>query len=105
MELIMDRTISAATKQALNRKIAEVENLRVLLLGAVEGLREQATADTEGLADAVVMAFDEARTSLASATTPERFNRFVDEFVGPLMILPDGSVQQKQLPPADAEGG
>jgi hypothetical protein len=44
----------------------------------------------EGLAAAVTVAFEDARKSLADATTPEQFHRFVDEFVGPLEIKVDG---------------
>ena len=38
------------------------------------------------------------------ASTPEQFNRFVEEFVGPMMIEADGAIRQKQLPSAEAEG-
>ncbi len=55
------------------------------------------------LAAAIRLAFDEARDSLATAATPEQFNRFVDEFVGPMEVQPDGSVLQKRLPGSEIE--
>jgi replicative superfamily II helicase len=104
VELLMDRAIPDAAKTSLGRKLADVERQRELLLAAIDGLREQATADTAGLAKAIRHAFDEARESLASVATPEQFNRFVDEFVGPMEVQADGAVTQKKTPSADSEG-
>ena len=100
----MDRAIPEAAKAAIGRQMAEAEQRRTLLLAGIDGLREQATADTEGLAEAVRQAFDEARQGLATATTPAEFNRFVDEFVGPMTIQADGTILQKQTPPDESEG-
>ena len=75
-----------------------------MLLAGIDGLREQATCDTEGLATAIRKAFGDARQALTSAKTAEQFNRFVEEVFGPLEIQADGSLRQKQLPPVEAEG-
>ena len=97
VELLMDRAIADSAKQAISRKLAQIEDRRNLLLAATDGLREQATTDLEGLMQAVRDAFDQARESLASAATPEQFNRLVDEFVGPMVIQPDGSIAPKEI--------
>ena len=104
IERLMDKAIPAAAKEALGRKLAEVEKRRNMLLAGIDGLREQATDDTEGLAGLIRKAIDDARDMLTSAATPELFNRWVDEHFGPLEIGPDGAIHQKQMPPADAEG-
>ena len=104
VELLMDRAIPEAAKQSIGRKLAEVEERRTLLLAAIDGLREQATADTEGLAAAVRAAFEDARQQLAEASTPEKVNRLIDNLVGPMVLLPDGGLAEKQTPPAGAEG-
>ncbi len=41
-------------------------------------------------------AFLEAKTDFAGLMTPAQVNRFVAEVVGPLEVLPDGSVRQKE---------
>jgi len=104
IDRLMDKAIPAAAKEAIGRKLAEVEERRNLLLAAIDGLREQATVDTEGLAEAIRETIEEARTVLSDTTDPAKFNRAVEEMFGPMEILADGSVQQKQIPPASAEG-
>jgi site-specific DNA recombinase len=104
VELLMDRGITAKAKDAIGRKLAEVEERRDALLAGMDGLREQATADTEGLAAVVEEIFNDARESLDKAVTPEQMNRAIDEVFGPLEIHADGTVIQRQMPPAEAGG-
>ena len=86
-------------------QLSDVEAGRDMLIASIDGLREQATADTEGLAAVVAEVFDDARRRLTDVATPEQYNRMVDDLIGPMEIPPDGAVTQKQLPPASAEGG
>jgi hypothetical protein len=58
IERLMDKAIPAAAKDAIGRKLAEVEERRNVLLAGIDGLREQATVDTEGLAEAIRTAID-----------------------------------------------
>lgn len=104
IERLMDKAIPASAKEALGRKLAEVEERRNMLLAGIDGLREQATTDLEGLAECIRESIKEAREALGSGTTPERFNRIVDKYFGPMEIQADGTLRQKQLPPANAEG-
>ena len=36
--------------------------------------------------------------------TPKLFDRWVDESVGPIVVQADGTVIEKKMPPAEAEG-
>jgi hypothetical protein len=100
----MDRALPDAAKTVIVRQMAEAETSRTLLLASLDGLREQAAADLDGLAAAVEQAFAEVRESLAGAKTPEAFNRLVDRIMGPVEIDANGGIHQKQLPPVEAEG-
>ena len=103
--LLVDPDIAPATKQALNRQIANAETERADLLSALDRLREDANMNTEELAQAVREAFAEARESLAMATAPDQFNRFVERFVGPMTVKAGGDVVKREPPAADAAGG
>src|SRR5882762_1828150 len=87
-----------------SKPASQASRVRNLLLASIDGLRVQAMTDTEGLMEAVQEAFNGAYKSLTSAMTSEEYNRFVEEFVGPMEILPDGTVQQVQMPPVEVEG-
>ena len=52
---------------------------------------------TERLAAAVRQALDEAKESLASAATTAELREFVDRWVGPMVLKPDGSVVERTL--------
>ena len=103
-ELLMDRAIPDAAKATIGRQMAEDEQQRTLLLAALDGVREQAGADLEGLAAAIRECFDDARQRLAEIATPEELNRLVEQFVGPIVVKADGSIYPKQMPPVDTRG-
>ena len=100
----MDRAIPEAAKASIGRELAEVEQRRGELHASLDGLREQANDNTDAIAEAVRRVFERARVGLAQASTPEAFNKFVEQFVGPMQALPDGTFTEKQMPPACAEG-
>lgn len=104
LELLMDRDLTATTKAKVNRMMAETEGRRDELQRALDRLREQATVDTENLARDIHEAFETARENLAAAATPEQFNRLVEDFVGPIVVTPDGPSIKAKTPPAGAEG-
>ena len=104
VELVMDPSLNGSMKTILNRKAAELEQQRATLQTALDGLRDSANDTTEGLATIVRAVFSRARKSLADIATPAEFNRFVEQFVGPVTVDGAGVVTQKQLPPASAEG-
>lgn len=104
VELLMDRQISDAAKQAISRKMTETEARRAELQASLDRLREDANDNTEAIAAMAKQVFDEARAGLASATTPEAFNRFAERFCGPMTVGADGSVGPKQNAPAGSRG-
>jgi site-specific DNA recombinase len=104
IELMMDRAISATAKQSINRKMTEAETRRAALLASLDGLREDANANADGLAAIVREVFASARENLASAATPELFNRFVEQFVGGMTASTTGDVGAKKMPAALATG-
>ncbi len=103
-ELLMDRALPEAAKTVIGRQMADAEQRRQMLLASLDRLREQANADTEGLAATIRQVFDEARDRLATATTPEEMNRLFDEFIGPVTVNADGGLAQKE-PPAEVASG
>jgi hypothetical protein len=104
VELLMDRSISDPAKQAINRQMTEAEKRRDDLLAALDGLRQDANDNTESLAAMVREVFDAAKENLQAATSPEGFNRFVEQFVGPMTTDTAGDVIKRKLPMAKAAG-
>ena len=64
---------------------------------------EYANDSTGRLASAVRQALAEAQESLAAASTPMEMREFVETYVGPMVLKPDGNIQRKETPPAEAE--
>jgi hypothetical protein len=96
MVVMADPDCDAFAKKAILRETGQLERQRELLHGATSRLAEQAGENTEKLAAAVRQALDEARRGLASIVSPAEFNRFVDRFVGPIVVGSDGSFAQKE---------
>jgi hypothetical protein len=104
VELLMDRALPAPAKAAIGRQMTEAEQTRADLLAALDGLRDDATDNLEGLAGIVRETFAAARRNLRAAATPAQFNRFVEQFVGAMEAGPDGAVGKRKLPAASATG-
>ena len=103
VELLMDRALPEAAKAAIGRQMAEAEARRAELLASLDGLHDDANANTEQLAAVIHECFVAARENLAAAATPLEFNRFVEQFVGPMVVDPAG-VAQTKVPLAEAKG-
>ncbi len=103
VELLMDRALPESAKGAIGRKLTEAEQQRAALLAALDGLHDDANNNLQGLAAVIRETFTAARENLAAAATPQEFNRFVEQFVGPMTVGGDGTVQQK-TPAAEATG-
>ena len=99
-ELLADRALPDAAKAAIGRQMADAEQRRTDLLAALDGLRDDANDNLEGLAAIVREVFAAARENLAAVKgmTPTEYNRFIERFVGPMVAAPDGSVAQKEAP-------
>ena len=93
--LLCDPEIDPAAKKAISRQLGEQEAERERLQKATSELAEQASDGTERLAGAVRQALDEAKASLASAATTAELREFVDRWVGPMVLRPDGTVEKR----------
>jgi DNA invertase Pin-like site-specific DNA recombinase len=102
-ELLLDRSISEGTKQAINRQMTEAEAERAHLQSALDGLLNDANDNTDALVNTIRDLFDTAKENLAAAGTPEAYNRFIEQVVGPIELV-DGNPTQKELPPAETVG-
>jgi DNA repair exonuclease SbcCD ATPase subunit len=106
MRLLADPNIDVMAKKAISRQIGELESERERLTALSVELAQQASEDTEQLAEAVHQALAEARENLALATTPTKLRDFIEEFVGPMVLKTDGTITRKETPPSEgAEGG
>ncbi len=83
-------------KKSVGRQIAEWDGKRDCLRQALEGVAVQAVDDIDKLMADCRRAFLEAKADFAGLMTPAQVNRFVAEIVGPMEVLPDGSVRQKE---------
>lgn len=105
IRVLVDADIEPTTKRSISRQVAECEVRREGLRQALEAVTVQAADDMDSLMSACHQAFLEARADFASLMNPAQTNRFIAEVVGPMLVLPDGSVVQKQQnPTAEAMG-
>lgn len=94
--LLADPDIEAGAKKAIARQLAEHEGKREELRQALEAVAVQSVADMDDLMADCRQAFLEAKTNFAGLMTPAQINRFIAEVVGPMTVLPDGRVVQKE---------
>ena len=94
--LLVDPDIEAGAKKAIARQLSEHEAKRDGLRQALEAVAVQAVADMDDLMADCRQAFLEAKANFASLMTPSQFNRFVGDVIGPMAVLPDGRVVQKE---------
>ncbi len=94
--LLADPDIEAGAKKAIARQLAEHEGKREELRQALEAVAVQAALDMDDLMADCRQAFLEAKANFAGLMTPAQVNRFIAEVVGPMTVLPDGRVVQKE---------
>lgn len=103
--VLVDPEIEPLAKRSIARQMAECEEKRESLRVALQAVAVQAMADMDDLMESCRQAFLEAKADFASLMTPSQINRFIGEVVGPMAVLPDGSVVQKEEDPrAEALG-
>ena len=68
---------------------------REQLREALEAVAVRGIANSDDLLADVRSAFLEARQNFAGLLTPPQLNRFIEEVAGPMLVLPDGRVVQK----------
>lgn len=94
--LLMDPEIEAGAKKAIARQLTEREAKRDGLRQALDAVAIQAVADMDELMADCRQAFLEAKANFAGLMSPSQFNRFVADVIGPMAVLPDGRVVQKE---------
>ena len=93
--LLVDPDIDATAKRAVSRQVGELESQRERLQNAVAELAGDANGNTARLAGAVRQALTEAQDSLATVTTPTEMRDFIEQYVGPMVLRPDGQIERK----------
>jgi DNA invertase Pin-like site-specific DNA recombinase len=103
--LLVDPDIDTTAKKAVSRQMGEMEAERERLQQRVADLADDADDNTARLAGAVRQALTEAQESLATASTPTELRDFVETYVGPMVLKPDGEIERKTEPASDSEAG
>ncbi|HNQ22461.1 MAG TPA: recombinase family protein [Phycisphaerae bacterium] len=101
--LLVDPDIDAKAKRAVSRQVGELEAERERLQQAVADLADNANDNTARLAAAVRQALTEAQESLAAVATPTEMRDFIEQYVGPMVLKPNGQIARKPIAPGDAE--
>jgi len=78
-----------------SRQVGELETQRERLQNAVAELASDANDNTARLASAVRQALAEAQESLAAVATPTEMRDFIEQYVGPMVLRPDGQIVRK----------
>ena len=100
--LLTDPDIEATAKRAVSRQVGELEAERERLQNAVAELANDANDNTARLASAVRQALAEAEESLAAVATPTEMRDFIEQYVGPMVLKPDGEVERKETAATEA---
>lgn len=98
----MDPDIEPAAKKAVSRQVGELESEHERLQEALPELADDANDNTARLAGAVSQALAEAQESLAAVATPTEMRDFIEQYVGPMVLTPDGEIARKPTAPAKA---
>jgi site-specific DNA recombinase len=93
--VLIDPDIEPLAKKSIARQMAEAEGKREQLRQTLESVAVQAVVNSDNLLADVRRAFLEAKQNFAGLLTPPQLNRFIEEVAGPMLILSDGSVVQK----------
>lgn len=99
--VLVDPEIEPLAKRSISRQIAEHEEKREGLRQALEAVAIQAVADMDDLMADCRQAFLEAKANFAGLMSPAQVNRFIAEVIGPMVVLPDGRVVQKEAATTD----
>ena len=106
VRLLRDPQIESGAKAAVSRQLAETEVRRQALQAALDRLVEGAEQNTEKLAAAVRRAFEAARRDFTTLAAPAELNRFVGQFIGPMVLHADGIIRPRETTtPVDESTG
>jgi site-specific DNA recombinase len=95
----------ATARRAIVRQLGEAEARRDALMQSTSRMADKSSDDAEQLIKNISKAFDAARSEFQSLASAEQINRFIERFIGPMVVQDDGTLSPKtQQPPAKAEG-
>ncbi len=97
--VLVDPEIEAAAKRSIFRQIAAHETKREELTKALGTVAADAVTDMDDLLADCRQAFLEAKANFAQVMTATELNRFIGEVVGPMAVLPNRQVVQKEAAP------
>ena len=100
--LLVDPDIDATAKRAVSRQVGELETQRERLQQAVAELADDANDNTARLASAVRQALAEAEESLATVATPTEMRDFIEQYVGPMVLKPNGDIERRETAATEA---
>ena len=104
VRLIGDPAIEEMAKKAISRQMSTLEQDRQRLEAELDRLADDANDNTEEIAEEVRTVMAELKQGLASPD-PKELREIISEYVGPIRLLADGKVAQKETPEAiDATG-
>ena len=90
--LLVDRDMEEAAKKAVIRQMGELETRREGLHGAIAQMLAGAEGVVDEMAGAIRQAFDEAKDTFTSMSSPLSMHEFMEQVVGPMTLLRDGTV-------------
>ncbi len=96
MPLLLDRDLEPLVKKAIGQRIAKAQAEQDQPRAALDHVAERTGESAIELADACREAFREARQAFADVATDSDFNRLVEAAVGPMVLLADGTIAQKE---------
>ena len=103
--LLTDPDIDLGAKKAISRQVGEMEAERERLQQVMSRLADEANDNTDRLAGAVRQALAEIKEALATATTPTAIREYIERWVGPMLLRPDGVLVAKETAPELAGAG
>jgi hypothetical protein len=93
IRLIGDQAIADMAKKSISRELATFEQDRQRLQGELERLADEANDNTEEIAREVRTVMAELKQGLVAPNAKE-LRGIIEEFVGPILLLADGTVAQ-----------
>jgi hypothetical protein len=93
IRLIGDQAIADMAKKSISRELATFEQDRQQLQSELERLADEANDNTEEIAKEVRTVMAELKQGLVAPNTKE-LRGIIEEFVGPIVLLADGTVAQ-----------
>jgi hypothetical protein len=104
MMLMMNPAIESGALTAFSRQIAEKESERGKIEYRMARLGASSSQGQDRLGTALAKAYQRASESFTKIASDTHVNRFVEEYIGPMLLTSDGRVKPKRLETTTASG-